>query len=104
MDQNAKQDYYKKVIDEFGLGALPEHERDEMIPTIAETIQKQFLFAVQKSVTKEQFDALEASASMGTEFYATTLKHVVPNYDELFQNARMKVMKMVLAELAKGTA
>jgi hypothetical protein len=30
---------------------------------------------------------------MGEEFYATTLKHVVPDYEQLFQEARKKVVE-----------
>jgi hypothetical protein len=29
---------------------------------------------------------------MGEEFYATTLKHLVPNYEEIFQASRQKVV------------
>lgn len=102
MDQTTTlQENYKKIIDEFGLSALPEQERDEMLLAIADTIQKQFLFAVHKAVGKDQFAALEASVSMGNEFYATTLKHLLPNYEEVFATAREKVLNTVKAELAR---
>ncbi|MDQ5962352.1 MAG: hypothetical protein QG653_159 [Patescibacteria group bacterium] len=104
MNPTTQQDLYNKAIAEFGLSSLEEHERDEMLRAIVETIQKQFLFSVHKSLKKEEFDALEASASMGAEFYATTLKHLVPNYEELFGEARAKVLKTVLTELTKDPA
>jgi hypothetical protein len=102
MDQTTTlQEQYKQIIDEFGLSTLPEKERDEMLLVIADTIQKQFLFAVHAAIGKDQFAALEASASMGNEFYETTLKHLAPNYEELFRGAREKVLNTVKAELAK---
>lgn len=104
MNPSTEQDLYKKIVDEFGLSALPENERDEMLRAIVEAIQKQFLYAVHKTLKKDEFAALEASASMGNEFYATTLKHLVPDYEEMFQTARTKVLKTVLTELAKENA
>lgn len=102
MDQTTTlQEHYGALIEEFGLSVLPEHERDEMLLAIADTIQKQFLFSVHKAIGKDQFAALEASASMGNEFYSTTLKHLVPNYEDLFRTAREKVLGTVKAELAK---
>ncbi len=102
MDQTTTlQEQYQSIIDEFGLATLPEKERDEMLLVIADTIQKQFLFALHKSIGKDQFAALEASVSMGNEFYETTLKHLVPNYEDLFKGAREKVLQTVKTELAK---
>lgn len=104
MDTTTLQKEYQSIIDEFGLASLPQHERDEMLLAILETIQKQFLFSVHKAIGKEQFNALEASASMGSEFYATTLKHLVPGYEDLFASAKNKVLKTVKAELGKETS
>ena len=56
------------------------------------SIQKQFLFDVYDILGEQQFEALQASAHMGEEFYATTLKHLVPNYEEVFHAARKKVV------------
>ena len=87
------QELYNQLVNDFNLKDLPEEDREEMLLEISKTIQKQFLFDVHDLIGEQQFDALQASANMGNEFYATTLKHVVPNYEELFQEARKKVVK-----------
>lgn len=82
---------YNKIIEDFGLEGIPEEEREEILLEIAKTIQKQFLLDVYDAIGKEKADALSASATMGEEFYATTLKHLVPDYENIFENARRKV-------------
>jgi hypothetical protein len=64
-----------------------------MLFEVSKTIQKQFLFDVYDTLGEEKFAALQASANMGEEFYATTLKHLVPNYESMFQEARKKVVQ-----------
>ena len=83
---------YNQLITDFNLKDLPEEDREDMLLEISKTIQKQFLFDVYDILGEQQFDALQASANMGEEFYATTLKHLVPNYEEVFQAARKKVV------------
>ena len=82
---------YNQLVTDFNLTDLPEAEKEEMLIEVSKTIQKQFLLDVYDFLGKEKFDALQASANMGEEFYATTLKHLVPNYEEIFQAAREKV-------------
>jgi hypothetical protein len=83
---------YNKLVEDFELKDLPENEREEILIEISKTIHKRFLLDVYELLGKEQFDALQKSASMGEEFYATTLKHLVPTYEEMFQTAREKVI------------
>ena len=87
------QELYNQLITDFNLKDLPEEDKDEMLLEVAKTIQKQFLFDVYDLIGEKQFEALQASANMGNEFYGTTLKHLVPNYEEIFQEARKKVVK-----------
>lgn len=87
------QELYNQLVSDFNLKDLPEEDREEMLFEISKTIQKQFLLDVYDAIGAKQFDALQASANMGEEFYATTLKHLVPNYEELFQEARKKVVQ-----------
>lgn len=94
MPENNTMDFttlYNQMVKDFELEGLPEEERDEMLVEVAKTIQKQFLLDVYDVLGEEKFNALQASAQMGEEFYATTLKHLAPNYEELFQKAREKV-------------
>lgn len=82
---------YNQLIKDFELQDLSEQDREEMLLAVAKTIQKQFLLDVYDILGEEKFNALQTSVSMGPEFYATTLKHLVPNYEEIFQEARKKV-------------
>ena len=82
---------YNQLVEDFELKDLPEQEREEMLLEITKTIQKQFLLDVYSLLGEEKFEALKQSANMGEEFYATTLKHLVPEYEALFQSAREKV-------------
>lgn len=87
------EEIYKQLIVDFKLEGLPKDEQEEMLVEISKTIQKQFLFDIFDLLGKKDFEALQASANMGEEFYATTLKHLVPNYDEVFMGARNKIIK-----------
>ena len=87
------QELYNQLILDFNLQDLPEEDKEEMLLEVSKTIQKQFLFDVYDRIGEKSFDALQASASMGEEFYGTTLKHLVPDYEELFQASRQKVVQ-----------
>lgn len=91
-DKETRETIYNKIITEFGLDHLPEEDRDEIITELAKTIQKQFLLDVYDDVGEDNFKALETSVSMGQDFYNTTLKHIVPNYEEIFTKSREKVV------------
>lgn len=82
----------RQLIKDFNLQDLPEEDKEDMLLEVSKTIQKRFLFDVYDILGEQQFEALQASATMGEEFYATTLKHLLPNYDEVFQVARKKVV------------
>ena len=92
------QELYNQLISDFNLKDLPEEDREEMLTEVSKTIQKQFLFDVYDLIGDDQFNALQASANMGVDFYGTTLKHLVPNYEEVFQASRQKVVKAFNAE------
>lgn len=82
---------YKTLVTDFELEGLPKEEQEAMLFEITKTIQKQFLLDVYEVLGDEKFDALQQSVNMGEEFYATTLKHLVPEYEDIFQKAREKV-------------
>lgn len=92
------QQLYAQLVSDFKLEHLPPKDQEEALNEIGKTIQKQFLLDVYEALGDEKFDALEKSAQMGEEFYATTLKHLLPNYEEIFQGAREKVRKGFLEE------
>jgi hypothetical protein len=92
------QELYNQLVKDFNLEELPEEDREEILIEVSKTIQKQFLMDVYDAIGEKQFDALQASAAMGDEFYATTLKHLVPTYEDIFQEARKKVVKAFHSE------
>lgn len=92
------QELYNQLIQDFNLESLPKEDKEEMLLEVSKTLQKQFLFDVYDVIEEKDFEALQASANMGEEFYATTLKHLVPNYEEIFQISRAKVVKSFKGE------
>ncbi len=88
-----EKEIYEQLINEFNLKSLPDEDKEDMLFEVAKTIHKQFLLDVYDKIGEKQFDALQASASMGEEFYKTTIKHIVPNYETLFFEAKNKVLK-----------
>lgn len=86
------------MIEDFNLQDLSSEDKDEMLVDIGKTIQKQFLSDLYDILGDKQFDALQASIGMGMDFYTTTLKHLVPNYEEVFELARGKVAKAYKGE------
>ncbi len=86
------EELYRQLVQDFNLQSLPEEDKEEMLLEVAKTIQKQFLLDIYDILGEKQFEALQASANMGEEFYETTLKHLVPNYEDVFKKAREKVV------------
>ncbi len=86
------EEIYNQLVHDFKLENLPLDEREEVLIEVSKTIQKQFLFDIYDLIGEKEFEALQASANMGEEFYSTTLKHLVPNYKELFLGARDKII------------
>jgi SpoVK/Ycf46/Vps4 family AAA+-type ATPase len=84
---------YNNLIKEWELDGLPENDQLEILEEIAKTIHTQFLIDINNICGDENFKALEASLNMGNEFYETTLKHIVPNYGEVYDKAKNKVLK-----------
>lgn len=86
-----EKEMYDELVASFNLKGLAEEDREEMLFEVAKTIHKQFLLDVYDAIGEKQFDALQASATMGEEFYKTTIKHLVPNYETLLAEAKKKV-------------
>ena len=83
---------YNQLVTDFKLQDLSDKDREEMLLEVSKTIQKQFLLDVYDLLGEEKFNALQSSAQMGDEFYTTTLKHLLPAYEEIFQASRMKIV------------
>ncbi len=83
---------FQQLIAELKLNSLEREDQERTLLSLAESIQKQFLSDAYDRLGKDQFEALEASLKMGEGFYETTLKHLIPDYEELFQISRKKVI------------
>lgn len=83
---------FQELVTELGLESLSVEDQEQLLRSLAESIQKQFFMDAYERVGKDQFEALDASLKMGEDFYITTLKHLIPNYEEMFQISRKKVI------------
>ena len=92
---------HDQLINDFNLKDLPGEDKDEMLLEISKTIQKQFLLDVYDILGEEKFNALQASAGMGDDFYTTTLKHLLPSYEEVFLASRMKIVTAFNKNISK---
>jgi hypothetical protein len=86
-------DTFNNLVKDFQLEGLPSDEQEEVLIEVAKTIQKQFILDIYDRIGEKQFEALQASANMGEEFYGTTLKHLVPDFEEIFLGAHAKILK-----------
>ncbi len=89
MDQDT---IFQNLVKELGLEQLSSEHQEEMLLAISTTIQKQFFLDIYNRIGGDMFEALEASLKMGEEFYETTLKHLVPDYEEILKASRTKVL------------
>lgn len=84
---------YNNLIQELNLEGLAKEDRDNILMSLAQSVHKEFLLDVLHILGDEKFQALEASVAMGNEFYETSLKHLLPNYEEVFTAARDRIIK-----------
>ena len=87
------EEIFNRLVTDFKLEGLPEEEREEVLIEVSKTIQKQFILDIYDKIGEKDFEALLASANMGEEFYETTLKHLVPDYENIFINSHSKIVK-----------
>jgi hypothetical protein len=87
-----EKEFIQSFIKEFNLSGLDEDDTHEMINAISETIYKQFLQYLYDEIGEDSFAALQASLSMGIDFYMTSLKHLAPNHRELLEKAKDDVL------------
>lgn len=92
---------HSQLEKDFRLGDLPDGEKQVALLEVAKTIQKQFLLDVYDLIGEEKFEALQTSSHMGDDFYTTTLKHLVPSYEDIFLASRMKIINAFHKELGE---
>lgn len=84
---------FQQLIKDLELDGIKPEDQEEILFSLSKAIQKQFFLDAYNKVGKDQFEALEASLKMGEDFYVTTLKHLIPEYEEMFQESRKKVIE-----------
>lgn len=89
MDQDT---VFQNLVKELDLGHLSEEEQEDTLLAISQSVQKQFFLDIYNKIGPEMFEALEASLKMGEQFYLTTLKHLVPDYEDILTSARQKIL------------
>jgi len=83
---------FQQLIKDLELDGIKEEDQEEILFSLSKSIQKQFFLDAYNKIGKDQFEALEASLKMGEDFYITTLKHLIPDYEELFRSSRNKII------------
>jgi hypothetical protein len=83
------EDYVKR----FDLEKLSYTDQKKMLGSIAHMVHVRFLEEIEKKVSKEDFDTILSSIKVGRTLYLTTLKHLAPGYEILFEEARDAVRK-----------
>lgn len=89
------------LVKEFGLEMLSAADQQAMLSGLASSVQKRFLLDMYEKMGKVSFDALVSSMRMGKQFYVTTLKHLAPDYERVFVEARAKVAENFRQEIKK---
>lgn len=95
---------FTALASSLGLETLSQADQEMILTELARSINQEFLLAVLEQLGDKQFQALEASVDMGPEFYETSLKHLVPNHEELLGNARTKILTLFKQGLPETTS
>lgn len=82
---------FDDYIKEFDLGGLKDEDALEALESVAVTVHKQFLLDLYDVVGEENFNAIKTSIKLGPALYMTTLKHLAPNYLDVYQKAQDKI-------------
>ena len=82
---------FDDYIQDLGLTSLKEEESLEALESVAITVHKQFLLDIYDVVGEENFNAIKTSIKLGPALYVTTLKHLVPNYLDMYQKSQDKI-------------
>lgn len=81
-----------QALRELNIDTLSQGDQEKILQGLVSAIQKQFLAMVHQKIGADNYAALDASLGMGPEFFITTLKHLVPDYEALYEEARRSLL------------
>ena len=82
---------FEQYIRGLGLEGFKDEENIEALESVALTVHKQFLLDVYDVTGEDNFNAIKTSVKLGPALYMTTLKHLAPNYLEIYKKAQEKI-------------
>jgi len=82
---------FEQYIRELSLEGFKDEENIEALESVALTVHKQFLLDVYDVIGEDNFNAIKTSVKLGPALYMTTLKHLAPNYLEIYKKAQEKI-------------
>lgn len=82
---------FENYIKELGLENLSESEAVDALTSVSVTVHKQFLLDLYDVVGEENFSAIKTSIKLGPALYMTTLKHLAPNYLDIYTKSQEKI-------------
>ena len=82
---------FENYTKELGLENLSENDTLDALESVAITVHKQFLLDLYDVVGEENFNAIKTSVKLGPALYITTLKHLIPNYLEIYEKSQNKI-------------
>lgn len=115
MKMDQKQNQVKGLIEELGLGNLPEDKKNDMIVKLAESFQNKLTVRLMESMSDSEKQKLDDLVGQGKDDEVVKyLSQIVPNIDTvareefekfraevLSENARIK--KMITEEMSQGS-
>lgn len=82
---------FEEYLQDLGLENLAEIESLDALSSVALTVHKQFLLDLYDVVGEDNFNAIKTSIRLGPALYMTTLKHLAPNYLEIYKKSKNKI-------------
>ena len=82
---------FEDYIKELGLIGLDDTDAANTLRSVALTVHKQFLLDLYDEIGEDHFNAVKTSVRLGLPLYVTTLKHLAPNYLDIYQKAKEKI-------------
>ena len=84
---------FEDYIQAFKMEGLHEEDQIASLQAFAKAVHTQFLMNLYEDVGEENFNAIKASISLGAPIYATTLKHLAPEYMKTFERTREELIE-----------
>ncbi len=83
---------FPDYVHALGIESLSEGDQIAALAAFARAVHNQFLLDLYDSVGLDHFNAIKTSIKLGPALYITTLKHLAPNYLDLYETSKKKVL------------